>query len=60
MTTPIGAHIAKALETMRYPVVQLLLIRVGFSIRLADTLRDDLGIAFFMTRIFTVLALHAR
>ena len=41
-------------------VIQFLLIRVGFGIRLADALGDDLGVALSMASILAVLALHTR
>lgn len=59
MTTPIGAHIRKPLETMGDTVVQFLLVGICFRIRFADALCDDLWVALFMTCVFTILALHA-
>lgn len=58
MTTPIGAHIRKYLKPMGYPMVKLLLIRVGLRVRGTDTFGDDLGITFLVTSVFAVLALH--
>ena len=39
-------------------MVDLLFVWVGFVIGLADTLGNDLGIAFLVTGIFAVGALH--
>lgn len=39
-------------------MIKLLFIWVGFRIRFADTFCDYLGVAFFVTRIFAILALH--
>lgn len=43
---------------MGYPMVKLLLIRVGLCVRGTNTFGDDLGVAFLMTSVFAVLALH--
>ena len=40
------------------PVVQLLLVRICFCIRFADTFRDDLRAALLMACVLAVLALH--
>ena len=58
MTAPIGAHVREILKSVRYTMVELLLIWVGFCIGLADAFSDNLGVAFFMARIFAILALH--
>ena len=39
-------------------MIQLLFVGIRFCIRFADTLCDNLGVALFMTRIFTILTLH--
>ena len=39
-------------------MVELLLVRVGLCIRRTNTLGDDLGVAFLVTGVFAVLALH--
>ena len=58
VTAPVSSHVAEPFETMRYPVVQLLFVRVGLRIGLADTFGDDLGIALFVACILAVFALH--
>lgn len=58
MAAPIGPHVGKVLESVRNAMIELLLIGIGFRIRLADTFCDDLGVAFLMTGIFAILALH--
>ena len=58
MTAPIGPHVGEILESVWNAMIELLLIRVGFRIRFADTFGDDLRVALFMARIFTILALH--
>ena len=40
-------------------MIQLLFIRVGVCIRLANTFGDNLGIAFLVAGILAVLALHS-
>lgn len=42
------------------PVVDLLLIGVGFIVGLADTLGDNLGVTFSMASILAIRALHTR
>lgn len=58
MTTPVGSDVRKHFETMRNPVIDLLFIRVCFRVGLADTLCDDFGVAFPVTCVFAVGALH--
>ena len=58
MTAPIGPHVGEILESVWDTMIELFLIRVGFCIRFADTFGDDLRVALFMARIFTILALH--
>ena len=60
MTAPICCEVGEGLEPVRNTVVDLLLVRVGFSIRLADTLGDDAGVALRVTCVFAVLTLHSR
>lgn len=43
---------------MGNPVVDLLLVGIGLIVCLADTLGDNLGIAFAMASILAVRALH--
>ena len=59
VAAPIGPHVGEVLESVWDAVIELLLIRVGFSVRFADTFGDDLGVTFFMARIFAILTLHA-
>lgn len=60
MTTPIGSDVRKHLEAMWDPVVDLLFVRVCLRIGLTDTLGDDFRIAFLVTCVFAVCALHPR
>ena len=59
MTAPIGPHVGEVLKSVRYTMIEFLLIRVGFRIGFADAFRDNLGVALFMARIFAILALHS-
>lgn len=59
MAAPISAHVGEWLEAMWYPMVDLLLVRVGFGVGLANTLGDDFRIAFFVAGILAILTLHA-
>lgn len=54
VTAPVGAHVGKCLETMRDAVVDLLLVRIGFGIGLADTLCDDAWVALLVAGESTV------
>lgn len=58
MAAPIGPHVGEVLESVGDTMIELLLIRVAFRIRLADTFGDDLGVTLFVARIFAILALH--
>ena len=58
MTAPIGPHVGEILESVRYTMIEFLLIRIGFRIRFADTFGNDLGVALFVARVFAILALH--
>ena len=58
MAAPIGPHVGEVLESVWDSVIELLLIRVCFRIRFADTFGNDLRVAFFVARIFAILALH--
>ena len=58
MAAPIRPHVGEVLESVWDTMIELLLIGVGFRIRFADTFGDDLGVAFFVARIFAILALH--
>lgn len=59
MATPICTHIGEFLEAMRNAVVDLLFVRVRFCIGFAYALRDNAGIAFCVTSVLAILALHA-
>ena len=59
MTAPICPDVAERLKAMRDPVINLLFIRIGFGVGLADTLGDDLWIAILVARVLAVRALHA-
>lgn len=58
MAAPIGRDVGERLEPVWNAVVDLLFVRIGFSIALADTLGDDARITFVMAGILAVLALH--
>ena len=58
MAAPIGPHVGEVLESVRNAMIELLLIGIGFCVRLADTFCDDFGVAFLMTRVLAILALH--
>lgn len=58
MAAPIGRDVGEGLEPVRNAVVDLLFVRIGFGIALADTLGDDAGIAFVVAGILAVFALH--
>lgn len=60
MTAPVGCEIGEGLEPVRNSVIDLFLLGVSLSIRLADTLGDDAGVALRVACILAVLALHAR
>lgn len=59
MAAPICRDIRISLETMRDAMVDLLFVRVRFVIRLADTFCHHFRIAFFMTSVFAICALHS-
>ena len=59
MTAPISADIAVDLETMRNTVIELRLVWIALSIRLADALGDDLRVTLLVAQIFAVGTLHA-
>ena len=60
MATPIGGEIGKALEAVRDAMVDLLLVRVGFVVGLANTLGHNLGVALLVAGVFAVGTLHTR
>ena len=59
MTAPIGANIGEIVETVRNAVIDLLFIRIGLVICLANAFRDDLGIAFGVAGVLAIGTLHA-
>lgn len=58
MAAPICAHVREPFETMRYAVVEFFFVRVCLRIGFTDTLGNHFGIAFLMTSIFAIFALH--
>lgn len=58
MATPVGRNVGECLETMRDTMIDLLLVRVGFIVGLANTLGDDLGVTFPVTGVLAVGTLH--
>jgi hypothetical protein len=58
VTAPIGRDVVEGLEPVRNAVVDLLFVRIGFRIALADTLGDDASITLGVTGILAVFALH--
>lgn len=60
VTAPIGTDVRKLLESMRNPMIDLLLIWIGLCVRLADALCNDARITFRMAGVLAVLALHTR
>ena len=58
MTAPIGPHVGKILESVWDAMIELLLVRIGFRIRFADTFGNNFRVALFMARIFAIPALH--
>ena len=59
MTAPVRTNVRESLESVRYLVVQSLLVRVRLGVRFTDTLGDNLVIALLVASVFAVLALHA-
>lgn len=59
MTAPVGGNVGKAFEAMWDAVVDLFFVGVRLVVGFADTLGDDLGIAFPVAGVFAVRALHA-
>lgn len=60
VAAPVGRDVGEALEAMGNAVVDLLLVGIGLVVGLADTLGDDLRVAFAMASVFAIRALHAR
>lgn len=59
MTAPVGAHVRKTLEAVRYTMIQLLFIRIRFCVRFADAFGDDFGVALAVACVLAILALHS-
>jgi hypothetical protein len=59
VTAPVGRDIGETFEAVRNPVIDLLLVRIGLIVRLADTLGDNLGVAFAVAGVFAVRTLHS-
>jgi hypothetical protein len=60
VATPVGREVGEAFETVGNPVIDLLLVGVGLIVGLADTLGDNLRVAFTVASVLAVRALHAR
>lgn len=60
MAAPIRTHIGERIEAMGNAMVDLFLVRVCLCVRLADTLRHNLRVAFLMAGVLAVCTLHAR
>ena len=60
MTAPIRSHVRKSLETMGYAMIDFLLVRISFSVRLANTLCDNFRVTVLVARVFAISALHPR
>lgn len=58
MAAPIGPHVGEVLESVGNTMIELLFVRIGFRVRFAYTFGNDLGVAFFVARVFAILALH--
>lgn len=58
MAAPIGAHVGEWLKTMWDSMIDLLFIRIGFGIRLADALRNHLLVTTLVAGILAICALH--
>ena len=59
MAAPICAQVRRRLKAMRYTVIELFLVGIGFRVRLADAFGNNLCIAILVTKILAVLALHS-
>ena len=59
MAAPVGCHVRIRVEPVRDAVVDLLFVRIGLSVALADTFCDHAGIALGVASVLAVLALHA-
>lgn len=60
MAAPVGRNVGEAFPAVGNPMVDLFLVRVGLVVRLADTLGNDLGVAFAMASVLAIRTLHAR
>ena len=59
MATPIRSDIREVFKAMRDAVVDFLLIRICFVVCFADTLGDDLRVAFGVASVLAISTLHA-
>ena len=59
MTAPVRGDVGESFEAVGNAVIDLLLVRVGLVIGLADTLGDDLGVTLAMTGVLAIRTLHA-
>lgn len=60
MATPIRTQIRKDFESVRDPMIYLFLVRICLGIGFAYTLCDDFRVAFSVTCVLAVCALHTR
>lgn len=58
MTAPISRDICKSFKPMGNAVIDLLFIRIGLVVGLADTLGDHFGITLAVAGVLAVCALH--
>ena len=58
MTTPVGRDVGKSFEPMRDTMIDLFFVGVGLVVGFADTLGDDLLVAFPVASILAVSTLH--
>lgn len=58
MATPVGRYVRESLPTVRNTMLDLLFVRVGLVICLADTFGDHFRIALFMAGVLAIGTLH--
>lgn len=58
VAAPVRREIREGLKPVRNPVIDLLLVRIGLGVGLADTLGDDTGVTLDVASVLAVLALH--
>jgi hypothetical protein len=59
MATPISGNVGKPFKAMRDAVVDLLLVGIRLVVRLANTFRDNFGVALSVAGILAVGTLHS-